>query len=224
MNYGLIGLNVYMWFLQLNLGEPFTASYAAIPLELTQGTDVVTTQYITVDGERIPIPQAPGPHPIWLTVFTAMFMHGSWMHLIGNMVYLAIFGDQVEDRLGHVRFLLFYLFAGVAATLTQVYADPISILPSLGASGAIAGVLGAYLVLFPHNRVRVLLIRDIVVVPASLVLGMWVALQFLGQASVQQGQGGVAYMAHIGGFIVGFATGALLRIARPRQRGYSSRV
>jgi len=214
VNYALLGLNAYVWYLQLTRGESFTASYAAIPLELTQGVDITATQYITVQGDRVPIPQAPGPHPLWLTIFSAMFMHGSWMHLIGNMVYLMIFGDQVEDRLGHPRFLLFYLFAGVVATLTQIYADPTSIIPSIGASGAIAGVLGAYLVLYPHNRVKVLLFRDIVVVPALLVLGMWVVLQVLGQVSVQHGQGGVAYMAHIGGFVVGFATGVLLRVVR----------
>ena len=218
VNYALIGLNAYVWYLQLTLGESFTASYAAIPLELTQGIDVTATQSITVEGERIPIPQGPGPHPLWLTVFSAMFMHGSWMHLIGNMVYLAIFGDQVEDRLGHARFLIFYLFAGIVATITQVFGDPTSIIPSLGASGAIAGVLGAYLVLYPHNNVKVLLIRNIVIVPASLVLGMWGIFQLLGQASTQESHGGVAYLAHIGGFVVGFATGALLRVARPAQR------
>jgi membrane associated rhomboid family serine protease len=218
VNYGLIVLNAFVWYLQLTRGESFTASYAAIPLELTQGMDVIKTQFITIQGEHIPIPQGPGPHPLWLTIFSAMFMHGSWMHLIGNMVYLAIFGDQVEDRLGHIRFLIFYIFAGVVATLTQVFADPTSIIPSIGASGAIAGVLGAYLVLYPGNKVRVLLIRDIVILPASLVLGMWVVLQVVGQASAQQGQGGVAYMAHIGGFVVGFAAGALLRVARPHSR------
>lgn len=218
VNYALIGLNAYVWYLQLTRGESFTASYAAIPLELTQGIDITATRYISVEGERVPIPQGPGPHPLWLSIFSAMFMHGSWMHLIGNMLYLAIFGDQVEDRLGHIRFLLFYLFAGVVATLTQVYADPTSIIPSIGASGAIAGVLGAYLVLYPRNRVKVLLIRDIVIVPASLVLGMWGVFQVLGQASAQQGQGGVAYLAHIGGFVVGFATGALLRVLRSPER------
>ena len=218
VNYGLIGLNAYVWYLQLSQGESFTASYAAIPLEISQGLDVTTTQHIAVDGASLPIPQAPGPHPLWLTIFTAMFMHGSWMHLIGNMLYLGIFGDQVEDRLGHIRYLLFYLFAGVVATLTQVYADPTSIIPNVGASGAIAGVLGAYLVLHPHNQVRVLLFRDIIILPAILVLGMWIVFQFLGQASAQRGAGGIAYVAHIGGFVVGFATGLLLRIVKPRRR------
>lgn len=213
VNYGLIGLNAYVWYLQLSLGESFTASYAAIPLELTQGIDVTKTQYLSVGGESLPIPQAPGPHPLWFTIFTAMFMHGSWMHLLGNMLYLGIFGDQVEDRLGHIRYLLFYIFAGVVATLTQVFADPTSIVPSVGASGAIAGVLGAYLVLHPHNQVKVLLFRDIIALPAALVLGMWIVFQFLGQASAQRGLGGIAYLAHIGGFLVGFATGVLLRFA-----------
>jgi membrane associated rhomboid family serine protease len=219
ITYGILGLNIYVWYLQLTLGESFTASYAAIPLEITHGVDITTTQYFSVQGERIPIPEAPGPHPLWLTIFTAMFMHGSWMHLIGNMLYLGIFGDQVEDRLGHIRYLIFYIFAGVVATLTQVFAEPTSIIPSLGASGAIAGVLGAYWVLYPRNRVKVLLIRDIVLVPASIVLGVWVLFQFLGQASAQRGQGGgVAYMAHIGGFITGFATGVLLRFTKAQQR------
>lgn len=139
------------------------------------------------------------------------------MHLIGNMLYLAIFGDQVEDRLGHIRFLIFYLFAGVVATLTQAYAEPTSIIPTVGASGAIAGVLGAYLVLHPRNQVRVLLFRDIIILPAALVLGMWIVFQFLGQAEAQRGQGGVAYLAHIGGFLVGFATGLLLKVVGPRR-------
>jgi membrane associated rhomboid family serine protease len=218
VNYALIALNSYVWYLQLSQGESFTASYAAIPLELAQGIDVTTTQHIRVDGESFPIPQAPGPHPLWLTIFTAMFMHGSWMHLIGNMIYLAIFGDQVEDRLGHIRYLLFYLLAGVVATLTQVYADPTSIVPTVGASGAIAGVMGAYLILHPHNQVRALFFRDIIALPAVIVLGMWIVVQFLATSIRTTGLGGIAYLAHIGGFVVGFATGLLLRVTRPHRR------
>lgn len=218
VNYALIGLNAYMWYLQLSLGESFTASYAAIPLELSQGIDIVVTQHITVEGDSVPIPQGPGPHPLWFTIFTSMFMHGSWMHLIGNMLYLNIFGDQVEDRLGHIRYLLFYLFAGVVATVTQVYADPASIIPNVGASGAIAGVLGAYLVLHPRNQVRVLFFREIIILPAMLVLGIWIVIQFLGQAGAAHGAGGIAYLAHIGGFVVGFITGLLLRILTPLRR------
>jgi membrane associated rhomboid family serine protease len=145
-----------------------------------------------------------------------MFMHGSWLHLIGNMLYLLIFGDQIEDRMGHLRFILFYLSAGLAANLAQVFGEPNSILPCVGASGAIAGVLGAYLVLYPHNRVRAILIRQVVVVPAFIVLGMWGVLQVLGQVSARQGEGGVAYMAHLGGLIAGLLVGVLLRV-RPER-------
>lgn len=215
--YGLIALNAYVWYLQLSLGESFTASYAAIPFELSHGIDVTETQYLTVHGERFPIPQGVGPHPLWLTAFTSMFMHGSWGHILGNMLYLGIFGDQIEDRLGHIRFVVFYLLAGIGATVAQVMAAPTSIIPCVGASGAIAGVLGAYLVLYPHNRVKVIVLRDIILVPASLVLGFWVLMQFMGQAAVRGEQGGVAYMAHIGGFIVGFITAVLLRLLRPTR-------
>ena len=216
--YAILAVNLYVWFLELRLGESFTASYAAVPLELSRGIDITETQYLTIHGEELPIPQGPGPHPIYLTALSAMFMHASWLHLIGNMIYLLIFGDQIEDRLGHLRFLLFYLVAGLAATALQVYATPTSILPTLGASGAIAGILGAYLILHPTNRVRVLLIRDIVALPAFFVLGMWVLLQFVGQATSPAEQGGVAYMAHIGGLLVGLVTGTYMRIYPSTRR------
>lgn len=221
--YGLMGLNIYVWYLQLTLGETFSASYAAIPLELSQGTDVTATQYINVHGERLPISHAHGPDPLWLTVFSSMFMHGSWMHLIGNMLYLGIFGDQIEDRMGHFRFLIFYILAGVAATFAQVWAEPTSVVPCVGASGAIAGVLGAYLILHPGNRVKVLLFRNIMIVPASLVLGMWVLFQIMGQASVQKEQGGVAYMAHLGGLVMGLFAGIWLKVVGQARGSYSSR-
>lgn len=216
--YLLVAANLYVWYLELRFGESFTASYAAVPLELSRGIDITETQYLTVHGEEMAIPQEPGPHPIYLTALTAMFMHGSWLHLIGNMIYLLIFGDQIEDRLGHVRFLVFYLLAGLGATALQVYASPTSILPCVGASGAIAGVLGAYLILHPTNRVRVLLIRDVVALPAFFVLGLWVLLQFIGQATSPAEEGGVAYMAHIGGLIVGLATGIYMRMYAPTRR------
>lgn len=215
--YALVAANLYVWFLELRLGESFTASYAAVPLELSQGIDITETQYLSVHGETLPIPQAPGPHPIYLTALTAMFMHGSWLHLIGNMVYLLIFGDQIEDRLGHIRFLVFYLVAGLGATALHVYGSPTSVLPCVGASGAIAGILGAYLVLHPRNRVRVLLIRDVVSLPAFFVLGMWGLLQFVGHATSPVEEGGVAYMAHIGGLLIGLVVGIYMR-AYPSTR------
>jgi membrane associated rhomboid family serine protease len=143
-----------------------------------------------------------------------MFMHGSWMHIIGNMVYLLIFGDQIEDEFGHFKFLFFYLAAGVGATVAQVMASPESVIPCVGASGAIAGTLGAYLVLHPNNRVRVLVIRSIVMLPASLVLGMWIVMQLFGQVESAAGKAsGVAYMAHIGGFVVGVVASFIAKIS-----------
>jgi membrane associated rhomboid family serine protease len=148
-----------------------------------------------------------------------MFMHGGWLHLAGNMLYLWIFGDNVEDRCGHAKFTLFYLVCGIAATIAQVAVSAGSNIPNLGASGAIAGVLGAYLILFPRGQVRVLMGRGVVPMPALVVIGMWIVLQFInGVGSITQSAetGGVAYMAHIGGFVAGLVLTFLfggLRIA-----------
>lgn len=216
--WGIVLLNALVWFLELSYGERFMASYAAIPLEITQGIDLTSTQYLSVDGHRVAIPQGRGPEPIYLTILTSMFMHASWMHIIGNMVYLLIFGDQIEDEMGHLRFLLFYLLAGVAACFAQIYSEPNSIVPCVGASGAIAGVLGAYLMLHPRNPVRVLVIRSLVVMPAWFVLGLWIVMQVLSHAnrSITGGHSGVAYTAHIGGFAVGFIVSLFMR-ARGRR-------
>lgn len=214
----LVAANALVWALELQWGEQFIASYAAIPLELSTGTDITVTKYISVQGERFPIEHGPGPNPIYLTLLTSMFMHGSWGHIIGNMVYLLIFGDQIEDRYGHLKFLLFYLFTGVAAGISQVLADPTSILPCVGASGAIAGVLGAYFVMYPANTVRVLIFRDIIHLPAFIVLGFWGVMQVLGHFGNPTSGGGVAYMAHVGGFVAGVVVALLCRLNPSRQR------
>jgi len=217
ITWALVAVNTYVWFLELSKGESFLASYAAIPYEITTGTDLLATKYLSVGGEHVPIKNGPGPTPIQLTLLTSMFMHASWMHIIGNMVYLLIFGDQIEDRLGKLRFLLFYLAAGIAAGVAQVWATPLSTLPCVGASGAIAGVLGAYLILYPGNAVRVLVFRSIVHLPAFLVLGMWGFMQIAGHLGTPGEQGGVAYMAHIGGFIVGLTTSLMMRVFATRR-------
>ncbi len=207
VTYILIAVNVIVWLLELSGGERFINGFSAIPYEITHGTDLVGTQSIVVGGQTIAVPMYPGPTPIYLTLLTSMFMHASWAHILGNMLYLWIFGDNIEDRLGHAKFLVFYLICGLAASASQILFSPSSIIPSLGASGAIAGVLGAYLVLFPKKNVRVLFLRQIVNMPAFIVLGMWIALQIFAQVGVSGGQSsGVAYLAHIGGF----ATGILL--------------
>jgi len=147
------------------------------------------------------------------TLITSMFLHGSWMHVIGNMWYLWIFGDNVEDRLGHGRFIVFYLLCGIAAALGQIAIDPLSTLPTIGASGAIAGVMGAYFVLYPHSRVLTLIpwiiFWEVIELPAVILLAFWFLLQLIGGAgqiaatSHTQGSGGVAFAAHVAGFVVG---------------------
>jgi membrane associated rhomboid family serine protease len=200
----LIAANAIVWLIQLSAGPEFTNGFATVPFEITHGQDLVGTRTIEVGGQSFPIPEAPGPSPIYLTLLTAMFMHGGWMHILGNMLYLWIFGDQIESLLGHGRFLVFYLLCGFAASAAQILYSPDSVVPSLGASGAIAGVLGAYLVKFPRNQVRVLLYRGITTMPAVIVLGLWIVLQVVSQVGTPAGEAtGVAYMAHIGGFIAG---------------------
>jgi membrane associated rhomboid family serine protease len=204
--YGLIAVNVLVFLVQMTAGDSFTNGWATIPREITNGIDLVQTQSITIDGQRYDIPQAPGPTPIYLTLFSAMFMHGGFMHIAGNMLYLWIFGDNIENLLGHLRFLIFYLLCGLAASLAFVFANTESVIPSLGASGAIAGVLGGYLVKYPRNSVRVLFMNAMTNLPAFVVLGGWIALQIFAQVGESSGAGkasGVAYLAHIGGFVAG---------------------
>ena len=198
VTYVLIALNVLVFFLELNGGDPFIERWSVVPRRLTQN-----------------------PGGDFITIFTSMFMHGGWLHLAGNMLYLWIFGDNVEDRFGHAKFTAFYLLCGIAATLAQVAISAGSNVPNLGASGAIAGVLGAYLILFPRGNVRVLMGRSVVPMPALMVIGMWIVLQFInGVGSITQSAetGGVAYMAHIGGFVAGLGLTFLFggrRIAAP---------
>ena len=206
VTYALIAVNVVVWLIELSAGERFINGYSTVPLEITQGRDLVGTQSVVVGGQSVPIEHYPGPTPIYLTLLSSMFMHASWAHILGNMLYLWIFGDNIEDRIGSAKFLAFYFICGLAASVAHIIFGPESVIPSLGASGAIAGVLGAYLVLFPKRSVKVLMARQIVNMPAFMVLGMWILLQVFAQISVVGGSGGgVAYMAHIGGFVAGLA-------------------
>lgn len=165
------------------------------------------------------IPGAGG----YFTVFTSMFLHGGWMHIIGNMLYLWIFGNNIEDSMGHLRFIVFYLIAGIAAAATHIIFNPASMAPTVGASGAVSGVLGAYLVLFPHARIKTLIFLigpffRIFYLPAWVLLIFWIALQLLNQAySIMDPRGGgVAYAAHVGGFAAGFVLIPLFRKYRRR--------
>lgn len=209
VTYLLIIANVAVFFLLQWHHPMFTYGYSVIPREILTGVDLVHKV-----GK---IPQAPGPYPIYLTLFTAMFMHGSILHLGGNMLYLWIFGDNVEEAFGHGRFLLFYVICGLVAAFAQIAAVPHSVIPSLGASGAIAGVLGAYIWMFPRQRVRVLVGCFFTIeLWAFIVIGLWIFLQLIngfGQLSVttQNNSGGVAYFAHIGGAFAGLLLTPFLR-------------
>ena len=218
----LIAINVLVFvFVQLP-SEAFTYSWSVVPAEITTGQDIVGR--VEVDGGSFALGRSP--EPVYVTLLSAMFMHGGWLHLGGNMLFLYIFGDNVEHTLGALPFLLFYLAAGVVASFAQIFVDPQSLIPSLGASGAIAGVLGAYIVLFPGNRVLVYLFYNALWVPAIVVLGLWFVMQLasgIGQIAVSQQTGGVAYMAHVGGFVSGLVIGVLARVvlrAHPGSRGF----
>jgi membrane associated rhomboid family serine protease len=216
----LIAINVAVFVLLQGMGaeNAFTTGWAAVPFELTTGEDLKVAQEIMVAGQTYLIPQAPGPMPIQLTLLSSMFMHGGLLHLAGNMLFLWVFGDNVEHRAGPVPFLVAYLVAGLVGSLAQILSDPGSVIPTLGASGAISGVLGAYLVLFPRNRVRVFLFRVVTEVPALAAIGLWIVFQLISGfgATVISDEtvGGVAYLAHIGGFAAGLVAGFLFRALR----------
>ncbi|HXH62963.1 MAG TPA: rhomboid family intramembrane serine protease [Gemmatimonadales bacterium] len=212
----VIALNVLAWVVLQGMGAPALLAHSVCRLGLIPGELLRTVPPHTV------VPLGPGlactttAHPAYATVLTSMFMHGGWFHLIGNMWFLWIFGNNVEDAMGHGRFVVFYLLCGLVAAATQVAASPGSAIPMIGASGAISGVLGAYLVLFPRVRVHTLIFLGFFVttiaLPAYLMLLYWFLLQLLGglpSLTGMQGGGGVAFFAHIGGFVAG---AALIRI------------
>jgi membrane associated rhomboid family serine protease len=194
VTYALIALNILVFFVELSRGDAFIETWAFVP------------------GRFLSNPVGD-----FLTIFTSMFMHGGWLHIGGNMLYLWIFGDNVEDRFGHFPYLAFYLLCGIAATFAQLAFSLGSSIPNLGASGAIAGVLGAYVLLFPQRRVTVVLGYVVTRMPALIVIGLWFVLQLfsgIGSIAVTADSGGVAYMAHIGGFIFGLALAFILRGSR----------
>jgi membrane associated rhomboid family serine protease len=214
-----LGANVLVFLYQLS-NPAFTYGWSVVPAEIVNGIDFIEPVLISVGGESLPVPQEPGPTPIYLTLISSMFMHGGWGHIGGNMLYLWIFGDNVEHRFGHVRFIIFYLVSGLVASAAQIATDPQSVIPNLGASGAIAGVLGAYVVLFPHNRVNAIFFYQIISIPAFVVLGMWAVTQLIsgyGSIAVTEQTGGVAYMAHVGGFVAGVVMGFICRFTMKEE-------
>ncbi len=225
VTYSLMALNIAVFLVEQERGEDFTRSLAMTPWEVVHNQDLEEpTDHIVrvLERDRFgethwerrnePIEHAPCPIPIRWTLLTSMFLHGSWMHLVGNMLYLWIFGDNVEEVLGPVRYLIIYLGCGLMGSLAQIAVNPDSDIPNLGASGAIAGIMGAYVIWFPHARIRVLLFRFITVLPAVIVIGGWIGMQvWLGAGSLERGvdSGGVAYLAHVGGALSGIVVAFL---------------
>ena len=217
VNYAIIALNIFVFVVLQRLGTDtdFTYSFSTVPQEIMTGHDVVTSaRVVEYAGERL---QIPGLGPTWpsvyVTLFTSMFMHGGIAHIGGNMLFLWIFGDNIEDRLGHVQYVIFYLLCGVIASLSHVFVTAAfagtqddMLVPSLGASGAISGVLGGYVLLHPSRRVTVILFRFLTDVPAWVAIGIWFAFQLISGLGMLGGgsqTGGVAYAAHVGGFVAG---------------------
>jgi membrane associated rhomboid family serine protease len=203
----IIVLNVWVFLKELMYGDRFVYLWSAIPARIVHGNH-------------------------WITLLTSMFMHGSWMHIIGNMIYLWAFGREIEDAMGSVKFLFFYLVGGIVAMMCQILGDPSSRIPSLGASGAIAAVMGAFLITFPRDRIRtfififIFFIR-VIYIPAALLIGVWFLMQVLNLGSVATVKsGGVAYLAHVGGFLFGVVTARIFvdqnRIALRRGPTYSN--
>jgi len=212
INYALIAINVLVFVFLQGMGgnEKFTYAFSTVPAEILTGKDIAAGVL------------EPTPVPVYFTLITSMFMHGGWAHLLGNMLFLWVFGDNIENRIGHIRYLVFYLVCGIIASLSHVFVSGSdSLIPSLGASGAISGVLGGYLLLFPSRRVRVIMGRGITTVPAFVALGIWIVFQVISQLGIlggDQGGGGVAYAAHIGGFIAGLALIKLFDIGVRKDR------
>ena len=216
VTYALLAANVFVFVVLQGMGanEDFTMAYVQVPAEIISGRDIVTeptVRDVNIQGQVIEVPVPglkPTPVPVWLTLLTAIFMHGSLMHLAGNMWFLWIFGDNIEDDMGHVKYLLFYLATGIIASLAFVALNSTgeaSLTPCLGASGAISGILGAYLVLHPHRRVSVILLRMMVDVPGYVAVGIWFLFQIVSGFfdAKSGGGGGVAYSAHVAGFVAG---------------------
>lgn len=220
VNYALIAVNVFVFVALQGLGanDQFTMAFSTVPREIVTGHDMVTQPRDIRDPQTGQVVHITGLQPtpvsVYITLISSMFMHGGIAHIFGNMLFLWIFGDNVEDRLGHVPYLAFYLICGILSSLAHVFTvigmdgvqSEASLIPSLGASGAISGVLGGYIVLYPQRRVLVLLFRILTWVPAYVAIGIWFVFQLISGLGMLGGaQTGVAYAAHLGGFVAGMA-------------------
>lgn len=239
INYMFIAINVLVFIFLQKMGTDyqFTFAYATVPAEILSGNDIISQARVFEDpitGDRVTMPGLGRTNiPVYLTLITSMFMHGGWAHLFGNMLFLLVFGDNIEDAMGHRRYLYFYLLCGVLAALTHVfvtaYFGQSVYVPSLGASGAVSGILGGYLLLFPTRSVHVWIFFFISTVPAFLAVGIWFVFQIIngmGMLGGEEAAGGVAYAAHIGGFVFGllliklFARGQRVRLIKEKKSAW----
>ena len=217
VNYAIIGLNILVFLLlqQLGSNDAFTNAFALVPKEITTGIDLSGIQVVRDSlGNTGEIHHYTTPLPVYFNFLSSMFMHGGIAHIFGNMLFLFIFGDNLENVIGHIRYAVFYLLCGFAAAAAQIIMGPDSIIPMLGASGAISGVLGGYILLFPSRPIRAIIFNFMTTVPAFVAIGIWIVYQLvLGYLTPSTG-GGVAYAAHIGGFIAGVVLIKIFAIGR----------
>ena len=218
VNYIFIGINILVFVFLQGFGgnESFSYAFSLVPREVVDGVDLVGGIDVKAASGRIlgQIPHYDTPLPVYFNFLSSMFMHGGFMHIFGNMLFLFVFGDNLENLLGHVRYAAFYIVCGFAAAFAQIFMDTNSVIPMLGASGAISGVLGGYLLLFPQRQVRALIFNFLTTVPAFVALGLWIGFQIVQGYFSNPDQGGVAYAAHIGGFIAGLALVKVFAIGR----------
>ena len=208
VNYAFIGINILVFLLLQRLGsnDAFTYAFSLVPREITTGVDLTGIQVLRDSlGHPAEVQHYATPLPVYFNFFSSMFMHGDIMHIFGNMLFLWIFGDNIENRIGHIRYAIFYIICGLAAATGQIIMGPDSIIPMLGASGAISGVLGGYVMLFPQRSVRAIIFNFATTVPAFVAIGIWILYQIVLGYLTPSGGGGVAYAAHIGGFVAGLA-------------------
>jgi len=217
VNYVFIGINILVFLLlqQLGSNDEFSYAFSLVPKEVTTGVDIMGVQVVRDSlGNTGEIRHFATPLPVYFNFLSSMFMHGDIMHIFGNMMFLFIFGDNLENLLGHIRYAAFYIVCGFAAAFAQIFMDSGSIIPMLGASGAISGVLGGYILLFPQRQIRAIIFNFLTTVPAFVALGIWIAYQLITGYLTPAGTGGVAYAAHIGGFIAGLALVKVFALGR----------
>jgi len=220
INYLFIAVNilVFVFLQQIGGNDGFSYAFSLVPKEITTGVDITGAQIVQdALGNTGRVQHYETPLPVYFNFLSSMFMHGDIMHIFGNMLFLWVFGDNLENMLGHIRYAAFYIVCGIAAAVAQIVMNTDSIIPMLGASGAISGVLGGYLLLFPRRRVRALIFSFLTEVPAFIALGIWIVYQIIVGYLTPAGTGGVAYAAHIGGFIAGLALIKIFALGRQKS-------